>query len=159
MRPDMAEVISEGRSCSKRSRRPKGNRRRQQKTSAEELPAREQMGMRWRRAREYRFWYGRIAPLRRFLEKRVGCPWDDIHREVCARAHLDSPLYRRLRQCIDLLVAQRVKIVNGDVCVRGRARAEQDMFSLSFYVHPDTRCLVEIKLAKCGENPQKQSSR
>ena len=37
-----------------------------------------------------------LAPLRRFLQRRIGRPWNQVHREICAHLKLDSTVQKHV---------------------------------------------------------------
>ena len=85
MRDDMARVIVE------RPRIPdRGARRKRRPVPLDQLPAQEGM-----RRPHIRFWGGKqlnenLAPLRRYLERQVGRPWDKIYSDIVAHLRVDS---------------------------------------------------------------------
>ena len=101
MREDMAKVIVE------RPRivdyRPRKGRAR----PLEELP--KQLGM--RRSQQER--HGEkvlnenLAPLRRYLERQVGRPWDKVYSEIAARLRADSTVQQHVRDHLEDFVAIR----------------------------------------------------
>lgn len=143
MRHDMAKVITEGPRWGGRKRRLKGHKRRLQQSNVEELPAHESMRRRWQTARQYRIFYGRVAPLRRFLRSRVGRPWNDVFGEICTNARFDSRGQLRLRQCLDIVVARHVVIIDDEVCLRACGVTTLGGPPQSFYVHPTSGLLHE----------------
>lgn len=51
-----------------------------------------------------------LTPLRRYLLKQVGRPWNKVFSEVCAQARLDSVVQRHLRQHVLQLVDTTPKL-------------------------------------------------
>src|SRR5438034_802047 len=89
MRADMAEVIVERPHYGCRLRgAPKGAHRREQRAELGELPRGEGIRKRWRSWRKYL--HGHLGPLRRYLRKQVGRPWDEVFAEITAHLHRDS---------------------------------------------------------------------
>lgn len=98
MREDMPRVITE-RARIGHERRYRDVRRAKFRLARqlEDLPTHE--GMR----RPYRDWFVRkefnehLSPLRRFLEKQTGRPWDEVYSEICRGLRVDSVLHAHVR--------------------------------------------------------------
>jgi hypothetical protein len=107
MREDMARVIVQRpriRAFSKRGMR---------RLPLEELPAHEGM----RRPHELRgcskSFNENLAPLRRYLERQVGRPWNKVYSEIAARLHTSSTVQQHVRDHLQDFVA---------LCARRRSR-------------------------------------
>jgi hypothetical protein len=112
MRPDISRVIVE------RPRRG-GRNRRGRALPLEDLPQREGMRRGHRIAGESKELNENLAPLRRYLERQVGRPWNKVYAEIAA--HL----------CADNTVQQHVRDHLGDfVAVKPRRRAG------SYFIYP-----------------------
>src|SRR5262249_60160409 len=86
MRADMAKVIVERpRFGSRIHGKPKGYRRSVQRLSEDGGPPRE--GMKRRCRGGCKTLNEHLGPLRRYLDKQVGRPWDKVFSEICA--HID----------------------------------------------------------------------
>jgi hypothetical protein len=99
MREDMAKVIVE-RPRIIDSFSPKGRVR-----PLDEFP--KQLGMR-RSQRErdgYKTLNENLAPLRRFLERQVGRPWDKVYSEIAARLRVDNTVQQHVRDHLEDFVA------------------------------------------------------
>ncbi len=99
MRDDMARVIVE------RPRRDGGGARKGRKRDIDALP--QQQGLR-RFQREhggYKSLNENLAPLRRFLDKQVGRPWDKVYAEVSARLRADNVVQQHVRDHLKDFVA------------------------------------------------------
>jgi hypothetical protein len=99
MRHDMARVIVE------RPRRGGGRTRKGRCLDPEALPSREGM-----RAPHVRGWGGKqlnenLQPLRRFLERQVGRPWDKVYAEISARLRVTSAVQQHVRDHLRDFVA------------------------------------------------------
>jgi hypothetical protein len=73
----------------------------------DELP--KQLGMR-RSQRErggYKMLNENLAPLRRFLERQVGRPWDKVYSEIAARLRVDNTVQQHVRDHLEDFVATR----------------------------------------------------
>jgi hypothetical protein len=101
VREDMARVIVE------RPRIVDSFTRKGRVRPLEELPKR--LGMR-RSQRErggYKTLNENLAPLRRFLERQVGRPWDKVYSEIAARLRADNTVQQHVRDHLKDFVATR----------------------------------------------------
>lgn len=101
MREDMAKVIVE-RPRIVDSRAHKGRAR-----ALDELP--KQLGMR-RSQRErggYKMLNENLNPLRRYLERQVGRPWNKVYAEIAARLRADNTVQQHVRDHLEDFVAIR----------------------------------------------------
>ena len=91
MRDDMAKVIVE------RPRIKPFKVREGRRTALDDLPKHE--GIRRGRTRGWdrKELNENLAPLRRYLEKQVGRPWDKVYAEICARLRVDSTVQQHVR--------------------------------------------------------------
>jgi hypothetical protein len=91
MRPDMHKVIVErprlGGHGARKGRRPR---------DLEDLPA--NLGMRRPYGHHGKDLNDHLGPLRRFLRKQVGRPWDKVYSEICAGLRSGHPLHDHLRR-------------------------------------------------------------
>lgn len=117
MRPDMFKVIVERprlvRGGGGKSEEPKGYRRRLSRMPQEDWPKFESNA----RHRRYGWWAKPInrnlAPLRRYLRKQVGRPWDEVYSEIRDRLFPDSPVKSHLLDLIRLGVDVDVVMYDG----------------------------------------------
>jgi hypothetical protein len=115
MRADMAKVIVERPRVGSRSKHEgKGYHRRRQRLAPEDQPRRE--GIKVRANGGSKYLSENLAPLRRFLESRVGRPWDDIFAEICANISRDSAVQDHVRDHVADFVATRVIEIDGVPC-------------------------------------------
>jgi hypothetical protein len=118
MRSDMHKVIVE---------RPRfgghGARKGRKPRDWEDVPARQ--GMR----RPYGYWgkelNDHLGPLRRFLRKQVGRPWNKIYSEICSGLRAGRPLHDHLRRHVFEIVCvhpnlPRYKHYSGELFVDPR---------------------------------------
>jgi hypothetical protein len=101
MREDMAHVIVE------RPRIIDSIPRKGRRFPLDQAP--KQLGMR-RSQRErggYKMLNENLAPLRRFLERQVGRPWDQVFSEIAARLRADSTVQQHVRDHLQDFVATR----------------------------------------------------
>jgi hypothetical protein len=101
MREDMAKVIVE------RPRVGGGPARKGRARSLEELP--KQLGMRrsHRERGSYKTLNENLNPLRRYLVRQVGRPWDKVYSEIAARLRADSTVQQHVRDHLEDFVAIR----------------------------------------------------
>jgi hypothetical protein len=99
MREDMARVIVE------RPRIKSYGDRKGRRLKIDDLPTRE--GMRRARAErgERKQLNENLAPLRRYLEKQVGRPWDKVYSEIAAHLRVDSAVQQHVRDHLRDFVA------------------------------------------------------
>ncbi|NWG54128.1 MAG: hypothetical protein HXY28_10445 [Hydrogenophilaceae bacterium] len=84
-----------------------------------------------------------LGPLKRFLEKQVGRPWDKVYSEVSANLKAANPVQQHVRDHLDDFVAVRTRMENGKVMSQhpylGPVGLEREW--RRFYVHPKTGLL------------------
>jgi hypothetical protein len=115
MRPDMAKVIVERpRIGSSAHGKPKGYRRRLQQYRPDELPARE--GMKRRHQGYTKMFNEHLGPLRRYLDSRVGRPWNKVFSEICAHIDRSSAVQDHVRDHVAQYVATHVVEIDGEPC-------------------------------------------
>lgn len=110
MRWDMYEVIIE---------RPRGGagwgreggRRRAWRRDPESAATREGISM----SRGSKHLNENLAPLRRFLESRLGAPWSSVHSEICATLRPTSAVQLHVLQHLDQMVLVRAAVEDGQV--------------------------------------------
>jgi len=85
-----------------------------------------------------------LAPLRRYLAKQVGRPWDQVFSEICSNIRLDNAVQKHVRDHIDDFVASTTLLKDGVIHVVDRwsqlvplSRLER----MDLYVHPTTGLL------------------
>lgn len=116
MRSDMAKVIVERPRYGSRVRgKPKGYRRRLQRLSMEGLPRRE--GIKKRSQGGTKSLNEHLGPLRRFLESRVGHPWNKVFSEICERVDRSSAVQDHVRDHVEDYVAVHVVLLGGVPCL------------------------------------------
>jgi hypothetical protein len=114
MRADMAKVIVERPRVGHATRgKPKGYRRKLGDPTTEGLPHRE--GIK-RRSGGTKSFNEHLGPLRRYLDKQVGRPWDKIHAEICARIDRGSVVQKHILTHVADYVATNVLLIDGVPC-------------------------------------------
>src|SRR5258708_10574361 len=99
MRKDMAKVIVE------RPRRGGDGRVNRRPIPWEDAPKQESVGRSHVLTGRDKSLSDNLAPLRRYLERQVGRPWNKVYSEICAKLRRDSPLQRHLLSHIEDFVA------------------------------------------------------
>jgi hypothetical protein len=167
MRPDMAKVICERErvpdfGCPERGQWSKGKRNDIRFRNAEdaeepwdELPTKESM-------RNHRFRNGvkqlneNLSPLRRYLEKQVGRPWDKVQSEVIKTCGNENAVQRHVMQHVRSYVEEQMVDVGGVLHQRVHHRFASNPGGLvplkessaDLYVDPRTRLLCRNKWLK-----------
>jgi hypothetical protein len=148
MRADMAKVIVErpriqGRAC----RKPKGYARRLLRYGEDGPPMREGIKACW--GHGTKFLNEHLGPLRRYLDKQVGRPWDKVFSEICAHIDRNSAVQDHVRDHVQEYVVTHVVMIDGVPCNGGPGRnygARLDGFYYRrWYVCPRTGLLRRIK--------------
>ena len=91
MRDDMAKVIVE------RPRIPAFNCRKGRPQALEDLPAREGMRRPHALRGDRKELNENLTPLRRYLERQVGRPWDKVYSEIAAHLRVDNTVQQHVR--------------------------------------------------------------
>lgn len=108
MREDMAKVIVTrprvGGSWSKARRDP----------APDEQPHRESMRARWKSRKHLN---ETLSPLRRFLRKQIGRPWDAVYSEICANLSVTSTVQQHVRDHLDDYVGRDAFVRDGELYV------------------------------------------
>lgn len=99
MRKDMARVIVERPRLGPRLKPPR------RRADLEDLPKQEGMTRRHVASRQDRSLNENLAPLRRYLERQVGRPWDKVYSEIAANLRVDSTVQQHVRDHIRDFVA------------------------------------------------------
>jgi hypothetical protein len=101
MREDMSRVIVE------RPRIIDSIGRKGRSRSFDDLPKQEGMRRSQRERGGYKTLNENLSPLRRFLERQVGRPWDKVYSEISERLHVDSTVQQHVRDHLRDFVAVR----------------------------------------------------
>lgn len=141
MRDDMTKVIIDRPRFGHRDpSRKKGYRKYVQQTGLEQLPQRETMLGRWRG--KGRYFNDHLAPLWRFLQSRVGRPWNRVYQEICQHVSLNSVVQKHLLTHVDRMVAIRVEVSEDGALAWGPdERRQYPLRPGDFYVCPRTGIL------------------
>jgi hypothetical protein len=135
MRDDMAKVIVERPRLNRGARYPKGERRSRQRLEMDEWHRRQGIRRPW--LRNPKCLNENLAPLRRFLLKQCGRPWNKVFAEMSERIDLGSTVQRHIWQHVEMDVCRDVSQVKPVV----RDRRGLAVHS-PFFVHPRTGLLL-----------------
>src|SRR5437762_2668741 len=105
MREDMAKVIVERprkRGCA--LNKPKSYAKQLYRIAAEDQPKRESIKRRWWAGEKYLNEH--LGPLRRFLDSRLGRPWDAVFSEICERINRHSAVQDHVRDHVEQYVVK-----------------------------------------------------
>ncbi len=108
MREDMAKVIVT------RPRVGGGWSRERKIPAPEEQPIRESMRARWTSRKHLN---ETLAPLRRYLRKQIGRPWNAVYAEICANLSVTSAVQQHVRDHLDDFVGRNAFERNGALYV------------------------------------------
>jgi hypothetical protein len=122
MRPDMAKVIVErprisGHWCHEAKGRKA--RLREAIESDEGTPIHE--GMK-RPYQGHKCLNEHLGPLRRYLDKQVGRPWDKVFSEICRHINRSNPVQDHVRDHVEEYVVRNVVEIDGELCSGGGTR-------------------------------------
>jgi hypothetical protein len=139
MREDMFEVIIERPRGGNWPRKPGRPPRELDDAPRFESTSRRRGGTKWLNEN--------LAPLIRFLQRRVGRPWNEVHKEMSARLSLRSAVQKHVLDHVRQMVERDVVIINGrPYHARGwggrRAAIADRGWRASFYVCPLTGRLL-----------------
>lgn len=158
MRKDIAKVIVERPRLGSRSATsddPKGYKGRLlgRDGDFEDLPAKESMTRKYGSGKQLN---ENLAPLRRFLLKNAGRPWDKVYSEISEQIDLNSTVKRHIWQHVFDTVEKNTFIgPDGEVWCRGKYRGGDspiaDAYFSVLYVHPVDGLLKKIKKNKKHE--------
>ena len=148
MRADMAKVIVERprkKGCA--WNKPKGYQRRLRRYGEDGPPAREGIKACWQgRTKSLN---EHLGPLRRYLDKQVGRPWDKVFSEICAHIDRNSAVQDHVRDHVADYVAVHVLLIDGVPCNgEGGWHYGKPLHQLGYrlwYVCPRTGLLRRVK--------------
>ena len=149
MRHDMHKVIVER--PRRGSRGPFRQAAGEKNAVADDLPRIQGMRRRYLRG-ELRELNENLAPLRRYLRKQVGRPWNTIYSEISRRLRPSSAVQQHVRDHIWDYVERNVLLnADGVACYSPRFLTRPTPIRAGeLYVHPMTGVLTEAKAGKSG---------
>jgi hypothetical protein len=127
MREDMSRVIVE------RPRIIDSVGRKGRARPLEDLPVHEGMRRSQRERGGYKTLNENLAPLRRFLGRQVGRPWDKVYSEIAERLRVDSTVQQHVRDHLRDFVATRPR---RGICPGYRERDGEFLWYQRLYVDP-----------------------
>ena len=136
MREDMAKIIVERPRTGGGSKTPKGSIGRSQCIPLDELPSKQGMRRAWSGNRK--MLNENLAPLRRFIESKVGQPWNDVNSEIRQRVNLNSAVQLHIWQHVMDSVCIHANVRDGKIIHFGNPWR-----SYQYYVDPSTGVLCE----------------
>jgi len=143
MRSDMFEVIIE-RPRGGRSRRLKGRDAQLARSFPELAPQKEPMSI----GRGTKYLNENLAPLKRFLLRNVGRPWDHVYSEICAHIAPQSAVQKHVLDHVRDYVETHVVLIDGKPHQPLAQGSRRDRYialgsyrANEFYVCPRTRIL------------------
>lgn len=157
MRQDMARVIVE------RPRVGGGYTKGQNKNcrDLEDLPTRESMRRRHKERKELN---ENLAPLRRYLERNVGRPWNKVFSEICEHIRVTSAVQKHVRDHVQWEVETNTFLGDdgrvydrnpyGPICLSEPCRYSRP----TLYVHPKSGLLCIQKRGKSRKYRQNQKA-
>jgi hypothetical protein len=162
MRSDMAKVIVERpRKKGWAWDKPKGYRRRLARYGDDGPPTREGIKACWQH--HTKSLNEHLGPLRRYLDKQVGRPWDKVFAEICAHIDRSSAVQDHVRDHVAQYVATNVLLIDGVPC-NGEGgwnygRPLHELRYRPWYVCPRTGLLRRVKVTgrKQPQRPQPES--
>jgi hypothetical protein len=151
MRSDMAKVIVERpRHRGSAWKKPKGYQRRLRRYGEDGPPAREGIKARWENGGKYLNEH--LGPLRRYLDKQVGRPWDKVFSEICAHINRSSAVQDHVRDHVEGYVATHVLLIDGVPCSGeggiGYGKPLRTYRHRTWYVCPKTGLLRRVPSTK-----------
>lgn len=102
-----------------------------------------------------------LAPLRRYLERQAGRPWDDVWSEICANISVDSTVQKHVRDHVADFVAVNTSLRNGRVMMAARYGGPQPLSGsqwMRLYVDPQTGILRRIPSAMSWRAERKRAA-
>jgi hypothetical protein len=148
MRADMAKVIVERpRLKGWAWKKPKGYARQLRRYDQDGPPRREGIKQRWNRTKALN---EHLGPLRRYLDKQVGRPWNKVYSEICAHIDRNSAVQDHVRDHVDQYVATHVILIDGVPCDGGHRYGSyglplHQLRYRPWYVCPRTGLLRRVK--------------
>lgn len=131
MREDMSRVIVE------RPRLGGGRTRKGRASPLEYLPKQEGMQRPHMRSGDWKMLNENLAPLRRYLERQVGRPWNKIYSEIARHLRVDNTVQQHVRDHLTNFVAVKPRRLSGRGYLAGGGREHRDrLWYQPLYVDP-----------------------
>ena len=119
-----------------------------------DLPKQQGMGHGHVLAGRYKVLNDNLAPLRRYLERQVGRPWNKVYSEICRNLRADNAVQQHVRQHLADFVAIKPRRIIGSYGTGAEKQRYSRLWSQLLYVDPSdgllkrTDQLPELKLAR-----------
>jgi hypothetical protein len=113
MRSDMAKVIVERPRHGSRQKSRKGYRKLWQRLAPEDWPKSEGI---FAHKGKTKFFNEHLGPLRRYLQKQIGRPWNKVFSEICENLRVDSAVQSHVRDHLNDYVETCVIEIDGIPC-------------------------------------------
>ena len=131
MREDMSHIIVE------RPRLGGGRTRKGRARPLEDLPKQEGIQRPHLRSGDWKMLNENLAPLRRYLERQVGRPWNKVYSEIARHLRVDNPVQQHVRDHLADFVAIKPRREAGTVYVVGGGKEHYDrLWYQPLYVDP-----------------------
>jgi hypothetical protein len=129
MREDMSRVIVE------RPRLGGGRTRKGRARALEDLPKQEGMRRAHLRSGDWKTLNENLAPLRRYLERQAGRPWNKVYSEIAQHLCVDSAVQQHVRDHLSDFVAVKPRRLSGRWYLAGSGRGDR-LWYQRLYVDP-----------------------
>ncbi|MBU6453750.1 MAG: hypothetical protein KGS72_18365 [Cyanobacteria bacterium REEB67] len=149
MRNDMMKVVVEPARNGSAFRIAKGEKVRLQREGIDSVQQ-EGLGRRWEHD-DRSAMRDHLTALRRFLQKQVGRPWDEVYSEICSNAPKGSFLGHHLRELVSYEVSSDVRVAADGVMYGARG---WKVYDGDLYACPETG-ILKLK----GEGVQRKRNR
>jgi hypothetical protein len=153
MRPDMAKVIVERPRTGSRQKCRKGYRKQWGQMAPEDWPKRERIKDHKGGTKQFN---EHLRPLRRYLRKQVGRPWNLVFAEICVHIRQDSVVQSHVRDHIPDIVEIAAIEIDGVACHGVGYRLGRPLVAshwMELYVCPRTGLLKKIKRHRATPRP------
>jgi len=130
MREDMSRVIVE------RPRLGGGRTRKGRARRSEDLPKQEGIRRPYMRSCDWKELNENLAPLRRYLERQVGRPWDKVYSEISRHLRVDNAVQQHVRDHLSDFVAIKPRRRSGAVYGFGGKGPSDRLWYQLLYVDP-----------------------
>jgi hypothetical protein len=131
MREDMSRVIVE------RPRLGGGRTRKGRARASDDLPKQEGMRRPHLRSGDWKTLNENLAPLRRYLERQVGRPWNEVYSEIARHLCADSTVQQHVRDHLSDFVAVKPRRTSGRSYLAGGGTEHWDrLWYQRLYVDP-----------------------
>ena len=89
-----------------------------------------------------------LEPLKRYLRRQVGRPWNDVYSEISQHLRPTDAVQQHVRDHVRWEVELHARIIDGEVYDQPRWGARLKLRDGDLYVHPETGILCDVKTAR-----------